>query len=198
LEQSHIFDLLFAKKFLIFSWDFEIGGRVSDKNETDKFSFCENYPKHITTIRWIILLLAFGLGIYVLLGLHYLLAIIYIVYSLVALTLILPLSRCASCFYHGKFCNTGWGKIAAYLSEKGDESKYVDHYNYAIFLHLLWLIPLLIALLQLVRQKDLFALSIFVIYLFILFAEKIILKKLCCKRCHQREFCPAVPFRKME
>ncbi|MCK4427620.1 MAG: hypothetical protein KAW16_03945 [candidate division Zixibacteria bacterium] len=171
---------------------------MNDKIEDSEFSFCENYPKYIIVIRWIVLSIAFALGIYILLGFHNMLAIIYIIYSVIALTLILPLSRCVSCFYHGKLCNTGWGKIAAYLFKKGDESKYVEHYNYAIFLHLLWLIPLLVALLQSVRQRDLFALSIFVIYLFILFVEKIILKKLGCKRCHLREFCPALPFRKRE
>jgi len=170
---------------------------MNDKNQAGEFSFCDNYPAHIIIIRWTILFLAFALGIYVLLEFHHMLAIVYIVYAFVALTLILPLSRCGSCFYHGRFCNTGWGKIAAYLFKKGDESTYVDHYNYAIFLHLLWLIPLLVALLQLVRKRDVFALSIFVIYVFILFVEKISLKKLCCKRCHQREFCPALPFRKM-
>jgi hypothetical protein len=169
---------------------------MNHKNEAGEFPFCENYPKHVIVIRWIILFLAFGLGIYVLLELHYVLAIIYIIYSIVALTLILPLSRCVSCFYHGKFCNTGWGKTAAYLFKKGDESKYVEHYNYAIFLHPLWLIPLLVALLQLVRQRDILVLVVFVVYILVLFVEKIILKKLCCKRCHQREFCPALPFRK--
>ena len=169
---------------------------MNDKNEAIEFTFCENYPKHIIITRWIILLIAFALGIYILLGLNDALAIIYVIYSVIALNLILPLSRCVSCFYHGKVCNTGWGKIAGYLFEKGDESKYVDLYNYAIFLHLLWLVPLLVALLQLVRKRSILALSIFLIYIFILFVEKIILKKMCCKRCHQREFCPALPFRK--
>jgi hypothetical protein len=169
---------------------------MNDKEKAFEPAFCENYPKHIIVIRWIILLIAFALGIYVLLDLHHMLAIVYILYSVIALTLILPLSRCVSCFYHGKLCNTGWGRVAFYLFKKGDESKYVEHYNYAIFLHLLWLFPLLVALLQLVRKRDVLALSILVIYLFILFVEKIVLKKLCCKRCHQKEFCPALPFRK--
>lgn len=171
---------------------------MNDKNEALEFTFCENYPKYIIVIRWIILLWAFALGTYILADLHFALAIIYVLYSMIALTLILPLSRCVSCFYHGKVCNTGWGRIAGYLFEKGDESKYEEHYNYAIFLHLLWLVPLVVALLQVVRKRNIFALSIFVIYVFILLVEKIILKKLCCKRCHQREFCPAVPFRKIK
>lgn len=171
---------------------------MSDRIETGEFSFCESYPKHIIIIRWIILSIAFGLGIYILLGLHLVLSIIYIAYSLIALTLVLPLSRCVSCFYHGKSCNTGWGKIAAYLFKKGDESKFVERYNYAIFLHLLWLIPLLVALLQLIRLRDILALSTAAVYVLLLFIEKITLKKLCCIRCRQREFCPALPFRKME
>ncbi len=171
---------------------------MGDRIEADEFSFCENYPKRIIIIRWLILSLAFALGVYILLELHFAVSILYIVYSLIALTLILPLSRCVSCFYYGKFCNTGWGKAGAYLFKRGDESKYVEHYNYAIFLHLLWLIPLLVALLQLLRKRDILALSIVAIYLVLLLVEKITLKRLGCARCHQRDFCPALPFRKAE
>jgi hypothetical protein len=169
---------------------------MNEKDKTFEPAFYENYPKRIIVVRWIILLIAFALGIYFLIGLKEMLAIIYIIYTIMALTLILPLSRCVNCFYHGKFCNTGWGRIAAYLFKKGDESKYVEHYNYAIFLHLLWLLPLLVGLLQLVRKRNIGILVILVIYVFVLFVEKVVLKKLCCKRCHQREFCPALPFRK--
>jgi hypothetical protein len=87
--------------------------------------------------------------------------------------------------------------VAAYLFPKGDESKFVDHYNYAIFIHLLWIIPLSASLLQLVRERSLLALIVFLAYAFVLLLEKITLKKLACSRCHQRKFCPAVPFRRI-
>jgi len=156
-------------------------------------------------MRWIILLVTFVMGIYILSDIKDFLGMAYIVYSLIALTLILPLSRCACCFYRGKRCNTGWGLVSAYLFPKGmnhtaytkgDESKYVESYNYAILLHLLWFIPLLASLLQLLRRRDIIALIIFLAYLIILLMEKVVLKKLACKRCHQREFCPAMPFRR--
>ena len=169
---------------------------MEQEDEKENFAFCHTYPKHVIIIRWIILGVAFALGIYILSGIKEILGIVYIVYSLVALTLILPLARCASCFYHGRTCNTAWGKIAAYLFPKGDESKYVAHYNYAIFLHLLWLIPLLASFFQLLRKRELLVLIIFLSYLVVLLVERITLKKLACARCHQREFCPAVPFRK--
>jgi len=167
-------------------------------NPQQNLAFCDSYPKSVIVIRWIILVAAFALGIYILTNIKQLLGLAYIIYSLVVLTLILPLSRCSSCFYHGKACNTGWGKVAAYLFPKGDESKFVRHYDYAIFIHLLCIIPLLASLFQLVRLRNLLALVVFGLYLFILLIEKITLKKLACSRCRQREFCPAVPFRKAE
>jgi hypothetical protein len=173
--------------------------------EKENFTYCATYPKYVIITRWIILLAAFAMGIYILSDIKDFLGMAYIVYSLIALTLILPLSRCASCFYHGKRCNTGWGRVSAYLFPqdknyttytKEDESQYVERYNYSILLHLLWFIPLLASLLQLLRRRDIITLIIFLAYLFILLMEKVVLKKLACKRCHQREFCPAMPFRK--
>ena len=167
-----------------------------EAEEPKDFAFCHSYPKFVIIIRWIILGGAFALGIYILTSINQLLGLAYVIYSLVVLTLILPLSRCSSCFYHGKACNTGWGKVAAYLFPKGDESKFVRHYDYAIFIHLLWIIPLLTSFFQLVLARNLLALVVFGVYLFVLLLEKITLKKLACSRCRHREFCPAVPFRR--
>ena len=169
---------------------------MTQEAASQNLTFCSTYPKSVIIIRWLVLAAGFALGIYILWGIRDFLGLAYIVYSLIALTLILPLSRCASCFYHGRACNTGWGRVAAYLFPKGDESRFVVNYNYAIFLHLLWLVPLLASLIQLLRNRSLLALIIFAAYLLVLLMEKIILKKLACARCHQREFCPAVPFRK--
>ncbi len=167
-------------------------------SQEQSLRYCESYPGWVIVIRWIILGTIFTLGVYILWGINEVLGLFYVIYSLAALTLVLPLSRCASCFYHGRACNTGWGRVAAYLFPKGDESKYVENYGYSILLHLLWLIPLLGGLLQLARSRSLLALCILAAYLFLLLVEKIVLKKLACVRCHQREFCPALPFRKAE
>jgi hypothetical protein len=169
---------------------------MTQESREQNLKFCDNYPKSVIVVRWIILGVAFALGVYILWGIKDVLGLLYVLYSILTLTLILPLSRCASCFYHGKACNTGWGKVAAYLFPKGDESKYVDNYSYAIFTHFLWLIPLLGGFFRLLRDRSLLALCLLGGYVFVLFMEKIILKKLACVRCHQREFCPAVPFRK--
>jgi hypothetical protein len=164
--------------------------------QRDGFNYCETYPKGVIFARWIILTLAFILGVFILSQIKPALGIIYALYALYALTLVLPLSRCVNCFYYGRACNTGWGKVAAYLYGKGDESRYAEHYNYAIFLHLLWVIPLLASFFKLIMEKSLFFLMFFLVYTLVLWIEKVGLKKLACRRCHQREFCPALPFKK--
>lgn len=188
--------MLFGEDFIHYKDKFKEPRRMNQQTEKESITYCASYPKPVIIARWVVLTIAFILGTYILWGIKDILGLAYVIYSLIALTMILPLSRCAGCFYHGKACNTGWGKVAAYLFPKGDESKYVTNYRYAIFLHLLWLIPLGGAFLLLLRNRNVLALSVFVGYVLILLLEKIILKKLACVRCHQREFCPAVPFRR--
>ena len=159
-------------------------------------NYCETYPAGVIIARWVILTIAFILGIFILSRIKPALGIIYALYALYALTLVLPRSRCVNCYYYGRACNTGWGKVAAYLYGKGEESRYTEHYAYAVFLHLLWIIPLLASFFKLILAKSTFYVIFVLVYVLVLWLEKVALKRWACRRCHQREFCPALPFRK--
>ena len=166
-------------------------------SEIDKKScLYENYPWYIIILRWIILSTIFILGIYICYQLNQMVAWLYIFYSVFALTLVLPLARCVYCYYHNRWCNFGWGKIAGYLFKKGDEGKYVEKYPFAILLYPLWLFPLLVEITQLIRERNLISLILLVAYVLLLYIEKLILRFVACTNCSQRGFCPALPFRK--
>ncbi len=164
--------------------------------QKENLVYCETYPKWVIIIRGLVLTGAFVLGIYILSEIHPILGVAYVIFSLYALTLVLPLSRCVNCYYYEKLCNAGWGKVAGYLYRRGSESQYVGCYNYAILLHGLWIVPLLTALVLILVKRELLFLIIFLAYSFVLWTEKMVLKKMACKRWQQREFCPALPFRK--
>ncbi len=170
---------------------------MNQVSEKENLRYCDTYPQWVIFFRWIVLTIAFALGIYILSDVSPILGIAYVICGLLALTLVLPLSRCVSCYYFGKLCNTGWGKVAAYLYAKGDESQYQERYNYSILLHFLWMVPLLISFFQLTRKMEFRYAVFFLAYVLVLWIEKVVLKKLACKRCHQREFCPALPFKKL-
>ena len=160
--------------------------------------FCEDHPWYVILLRWMILTIIFALGIYILYQLNQMMVWLYILYSVFGLTLVLPLARCVYCYYHNKWCNTGWGKLAAYLFKKGDEEKYVPKYPFAILLYPLWLFPLLVGFVLLLRQRNLFSLMLLLAYVLFLYLEKLILRFVACPHCHQRSFCPALPFREKD
>ena len=165
-----------------------------EEKRTEEFQFYHDYPLYTVLLRWLFLAVAFGLGIYILLKFKDILAYIYVFYGAICLTLILPLSRCVYCYYHGRRCDSGFGKVAAYLFPKGDESRYPAKYVYFSLTYLFWLFPGLLGLIHLLRKRSSEALLIFLAFLLALLLERVILRKLGCKNCHQREICPGIPF----
>jgi len=168
-------------------------------NEPNKEQyFCKDYPWYIILLRWVFTSIIFALGIYISYHLNQMLSLVYVIYCVFGLTLVLPLSRCIYCYYHGRWCNTGWGKIAGYLFNKGDEEKYLGKFPFSILLYPFWLLPLLVGALQVLRQRNLVSLALFLGYGLLLFLEKVILKLVACQNCRQRTFCPALPFREKQ
>jgi len=166
-----------------------------EEEKKDKPEVCfSEYPKTFILGRLFFLLIIFGSGVYILYQLKVELSYIYIFYSLLAISLVLPLSRCVYCSYHGKYCNIGWGKVAGYLFSKRSEDNFTSGYDYMLFIYPIWLFPLLGTLLQLVRCRNLFWLFFSCLYILLLFLEKIYLKNSGCRFCFQKKICPGVPF----
>ena len=165
-----------------------------EEKSDEEFKFCQDYRWYIVLLRWLFLGTAFGLGIYILFHLEDYLAYIYVFYGVICLTLVLPLSRCVYCYYHGRVCDSGFGKIAAYLFPKNDESKYPSKYVYFSLTYPFWLFPGLIGFAQVLRERSLECLILFLAFLLALFLERVFLKIAGCRNCHQRRICPGVPF----
>jgi len=170
-----------------------------EEEKKDKSEVCfPEYPKAFILGRLILLVVIFGSGVYIFYQLKTELSFIYVFYSLLALSLVLPLSRCVFCSYHGKLCNVGWGKVAGYLFPKRSEDNFTSGYDYMLFIYPIWLFPLLGGLVQLARFRSLFWLVFSLGYILILILEKAYLKNSGCRFCSQRKICPGVPFKSKE
>ena len=165
----------------------------TEKKDKPEICFPE-YPIAFILGRLIFLSIIFGSGVYVFYLLKTELSFIYVFYSLLALSLVLPLSRCVFCSYHGKLCNVGWGKVAGYLFPKRSEDNFTSGYDYMLFIYPIWLFPLLGSLAQLARFRSLFWLGFSLVYILVLFLEKVYLKNSGCRFCSQKKICPGVPF----
>jgi hypothetical protein len=114
----------------------------------------ENYPFYVPFLRNMFNLGLFGLGIWILGGLHAGLAVFYALYCLAAALFIMPRLRCTRCFYHGRRCSTGFGLVAGLLYRKDLRHAFTDGIWHNIFLVPLGLLPLGGALWRMAFWRD--------------------------------------------
>lgn len=137
----------------------------------------------------------YGLGIYIMFQFHLIFAILYLGFILV-LEFRLIKSHCTSCYYWGKICGFGKGRISAWFFKKGDISKFCPKemtWKDMIPDLLVLAIPLIVWLILLIRDFNLFILAFGILFIFFTsFRNGFIRGNLTCKYCKQKEIgCPA-------
>jgi len=153
-------------------------------------SFPRNaYPWALIILRWIISGSIFVLGFYVFNKLNQMAGIIYSIYAVFGVLVILPLSRCRNCYWYGKRCQIGWGKIAAFLFQQGREEDFRLSLHFTLLLTPIWILPSLLALLKLLTQRNLHWLIIFGLSLLLPLLKRWTRKGLACRRCPHRKLC---------
>ena len=79
----------------------------------------ENYPKATVALTNVLLLLWFGSAAYGMSALKLIelpiASIVYLFFAFVMLGLVLRKHLCTHCYYYGKWCGTGWGKLSSCL-----------------------------------------------------------------------------------
>jgi len=79
----------------------------------------ENYPKATVVLTKVLLLLWFGFAAYGMstlrLGGLSVVSIVYLLFAFLMLGLILRKHLCIYCYYYGRLCGMGWGKLSSCL-----------------------------------------------------------------------------------
>jgi hypothetical protein len=104
--------------------------------------------------------------------------------------------HCINCFYWGKTCGFGKGRLSSLLFKKGDSSKFcIKEMSWRDMIPdlLVLLIPLVIGIILLIIKFDLILLSaLLLLLLFSSMGNSFIRGSMTCKYCKQREIgCPA-------
>lgn len=155
----------------------------------------ENYPAWNVILSNLVSLGIYGLGLLIIYRLGLVFAILYLVYILL-FELRLIGSHCTNCFYWGKVCGFGKGKISSWFFRKGDISKFCEkEFNWKDMIPdlLITMIPLTIGIILLIIKFNL--LLLFALLLLILLTtvgNGYVRGSLTCKFCKQKELgCPA-------
>ena len=153
------------------------------------------YPLSVVLLCNLVSLAIYGLGIYLLAGFGWLVALAYL---LLVLWLELRLLRkaCVDCAYYGQLCAFGKGALCARLFGRGDPARFVQRaasWRDVLPDLLVSILPLLGGLVRLVRDFSWVVLGVMLILLVLSTAGNGLVRgKLACKHCRQRELgCPA-------
>ncbi len=83
----------------------------------------ERFPLWIVGLSNLLAVLIYGLGAYILAGFGLWLSGLYLFYCL-GLEFRLLKGHCINCYYYGKVCGFGKGKLCSWLFKKGDPRKF--------------------------------------------------------------------------
>jgi hypothetical protein len=155
----------------------------------------ENYPRRIILLSNLVQASIYGIGGFVMYSVGIIWLAVYILY-LLWLEIRLLGRSCVNCYYYGKFCAFGKGKLAAWLFKRGDAAKFNrDKITWRDIIpdFLVSIIPLIAGIvLLIINFKVLLLVLLVLLVLAVSLGSGLIRGKLACRYCRQRELgCPA-------
>ncbi|MFA5269094.1 MAG: hypothetical protein WC379_14090 [Methanoregula sp.] len=163
----------------------------------------ENYPLWMVFVSNLVSLLIYGIGGYILFRFGIIWVVAYLIFILVFEFRLIS-RHCTDCYYYGRTCAFGKGRLSALFFKKGSPEKFTGMtitWKEIVPDFLLFIIPVLAGILLLIQGYTWTILILVITLLLLGFAGNALVRgQLACKYCKQREIgCPAMQlFNKME
>jgi hypothetical protein len=156
----------------------------------------ENFPFWIVAVSNLLSFSIYAIGFYVLFKLGWLVSALYLAYVFLFMELRIISRHCIDCYYYGKTCGFGKGRVSALLFKKGDTSRFCRHemtWKEMIPDMLVSLIPLVTGIILLFIKFDIeLLLSLVLLVILTTVGNGFVRGNLSCKYCIQRDIgCPA-------
>jgi hypothetical protein len=158
----------------------------------------EKYPARMVVVSVLVTISIYALGAMVLSGLGPVAAAAYLIYC-AAYEIWVMRHSCVNCYYYGKLCGMGRGKISPYFFPKGDPETFVRlkiTWRTLIPDLLVLFIPLLVGTIIFIERFSWQLAAVVVLFLALgLGGNAFVRSQIACKYCRQREIgCPAEQF----
>ena len=155
----------------------------------------ENYPTLIAIGSNLLSFLIYVIGAFILYTFSFIWVICYVLFILLLEFRILS-RHCVDCYYYGKTCAFGKGRLSSLFFQRGNPEKFNRMkitWKDIVPDFLVFIVPVLAGILLLIQEFSL-TILILIITLFILgfFGNALVRGQLACRYCKQRELgCPA-------
>ena len=155
----------------------------------------QNFPLRIVIVCNLLPILIYAGGATILAGFNLWISLAYLLFCLWLEYRVLKYS-CANCYYYGKICGSGKGKLCSLLFKPGDPQAFVQKEVSWIELipdFLVSLIPLVGGVILLILNFDWLTVVLLILLLSLTFGGNAVVRgNFMCKHCRQRELgCPA-------
>jgi len=154
----------------------------------------ENYPYWITIILNLLQLSILTIGVIIIKPLGIIWVLIYIAY-IIFLEIRLLKKSCVDCYYYGKRCAFGKGKLCSLFFKKGNKESFTGNFTWKDLIPdmLVAIMPLIIGIVMLIMDLKWLLLSLIILLFFLVSTGNGLVRgSLACKYCKQREIgCPA-------
>jgi len=155
----------------------------------------ENYPCKIIFISNLVSIAIYLIGSFIIFQVGLIWLTLYLVYIL-GLEIRLLKNSCPNCYYYGKYCAFGKGKISSLFFKKGSSEKFIQRkitWKAILPDFLISLIPFAIGIVLLIVNFNwLILLLIIILVILTTVGSGFVRSSLACKFCKQRELgCPA-------
>lgn len=100
---------------------------------------------------------------------------------------------CTNCYYHDKWCDSGWGKLSAKLFKKGkigDFNESVGIKLAPLTYGLLTIVPLVLIIISVIQVFSWYKTGVLILLLLVSFYSGGISRKTTCSQCKMRLICP--------
>ena len=154
----------------------------------------EKYPLGCVIGQNVFFLAYFGIGLIGMLPLQIqgfpIVSILYALFLAVMLFFVLRKHLCTHCYYYGKRCNTGWGKLSALMFKKNSGNYELGVKLAGITWILATLIPIIGIIGVLILNYSLSTLILLILFI-LLTPVNFVTHKKACEKCKMRFICPA-------
>ena len=155
----------------------------------------ENFPLWIPFIAILVSFISYSIGAVILSGFGIIFSILYLFYCLGAELLVI-IRSCKDCWYYGKICGLGKGKIAPLFVKKGDTKKFAERDISLVHMipdFLVVIFPLIGGIILLILDFSISILIMMIVLIILFFGGTSFIRgSFACKYCKQKEIgCPA-------
>ena len=155
----------------------------------------ENFPLWIPFIAIFVSIISYSIGALIISRFGIIFSILYLIYCIGA-ELMVIIRSCKDCWYYGKICGLGRGKIVPLFVKKGDTKKFAERDISVVHMlpdFLVVIFPLIAGIILSILDFSILILIMMIVLIFLFFGGTAFIRgSFACKYCKQKEIgCPA-------